>query len=127
MRGNQKDSRPECALRSELHRRGFRFRKNRRPLSGLRCEADAVFTTERVAVFLDGCAWHGCPDHGMRARRNAIYWAAKIAKNIERDVRNNTLLQQAGWHVVRGWEHESREAVADRVEAAVSARRRLLS
>lgn len=123
MRGNQRDTRPERALRSALHRRGLRFRKNVRPVDGLRCEADVVFPTERVAVFLDGCAWHGCPQHGMRARRNSAYWMAKIAKNVERDKRNNRALTAAGWIVVRGWEHDDPDAIAATVAAALFERR----
>jgi DNA mismatch endonuclease (patch repair protein) len=119
-----RDSGPEVAVRSILHRLGLRFRKHRRPLPGLACQADAVFPTERVAVFVDGCFWHGCPAHGHRPRRNADYWRAKIERNAARDRRNDRLLAEAGWAVVRAWEHEDPALVADRVAAVVQARRR---
>lgn len=120
MRGNRrKDTRPELALRSELHCRGLRFFKNRRPIRDLRCEADIVFPRARVAVFVDGCFWHGCPVHGMRPASNASYWNAKIEQNKARDRRNDKQLQTSGWLVVRGWEHEPARKVADRVEFAL--------
>jgi len=125
MQGNRgRDTKPEVALRSALHRRGLRFRKHAAPLRGLRCRADVVFPRERVAVFVDGCFWHRCPEHGLRPRTNQAYWDAKIARNVERDARNNAALAAAGWTVVRVWEHEPLEVAAERVEAAVLAARR---
>jgi DNA mismatch endonuclease (patch repair protein) len=72
-----------------------------------------------VAVFIDGCFWHGCPDHGRRPGTNAKYWNAKLQRNIDRDKRNDAALADAGWTVVRAWEHEEPEAVADRVTKAL--------
>jgi DNA mismatch endonuclease (patch repair protein) len=118
MRGNRKtDTRPEIALRAELHRRGRRFRKNARPEDDIRCRVDIVFRGARLAVFLDGCFWHGCPVHGNRPRTNASYWHPKIARNIERDRENDELLASRGWAVLRVWEHESPVEAANRVEA----------
>lgn len=120
MRGNRRhDTRPEVAVRRELHRRGLRFFKNRRPVHDLRCEADVVFPRARVAVFVDGCFWHGCPDHGIRPTSNSTYWNAKIDRNAARDRRNDEWLRSTGWLVVRGWEHEPAERLADRVERAL--------
>ena len=120
MRGNRrKDTRPEIAVRRELHRRGLRFFKNRRPVHGLRCEADIVFPRARVAVFVDGCFWHGCPEHGTRPASNSSYWNAKIDQNTARDRRNNEWLRSTGWLIVRGWEHEPATHIADRVELAL--------
>lgn len=120
MRGNRrKDTRPEVAVRSELHRRGLRFFKHRRPVHDLRCEADIVFPRARVAVFIDGCFWHGCPDHGTRPVSNSSYWNAKIDRNTARDRRNDEWLRSNGWLIVRGWEHEPAAHIADRVESAL--------
>jgi DNA mismatch endonuclease (patch repair protein) len=120
MRGNRrKDTRPEIAVRSELHRRGLRFYKNRRPVRDFLCEADIVFPRARVAVFVDGCFWHGCPDHGTRPASNSGYWNAKIDGNTARDRRNDEWLRSNGWLIVRGWEHEPAGRIADRVESAL--------
>jgi len=124
MQGNRsRDSRAEVAVRSALHRSGLRFRKHARPLPDLECEADAVFRPERVAVFIDGCFWHGCPEHGRRPSGNAPYWHAKLGRNVARDRRNDSLLHEAGWVVLRAWEHEDPTAVAERVRAVVVDRR----
>lgn len=124
MRGNQgKDTRPEQRLRSELHRRGFRYRKHIRPLPELRCHADIAFGAARVAVFLDGCFWHGCPEHGRVPRANSDYWQAKLSRNMARDRENDKRLAEAGWTVVRVWEHEHPSDAADRVAATLDSKR----
>lgn len=124
MRGNRsRDTKPEAALRSALHRRGLRFRKQIAPVAELRCRADIVFPRARVAVFVDGCFWHGCPLHGFVPRTNMSYWRAKLERNRARDRRDEAALKQAGWAVVRVWEHEPPEEAAARVEAAVRAAR----
>jgi len=116
MRGNHKrDTRPELALRSELHRRGLRYRIDANPLESLRCRADIVFRRQKVAVFVDGCFWHGCPQHGTRPKTNSSYWSAKIARNMERDRLNGAELNGAGWTVVRVWEHELPVDAAERI------------
>jgi DNA mismatch endonuclease, patch repair protein len=118
MRGNRKtDTRPELALRSALHGRGLRFRKNVRPEPDINCRADIFFRGRRLAVFVDGCFWHGCPHHGTKPRTNAGYWSSKIALNRERDRASDKLLTQRGWRVLRVWEHESPVEAANRVEA----------
>jgi DNA mismatch endonuclease (patch repair protein) len=118
-----RDTKPEQALRSALHRRGLRFRKHVRPLSGLRCTADIVFPSEKVAVFVDGCFWHRCPVHSARPQTNESYWSAKIDRNAQRDRRNSRLLREAGWEVIRVWEHESPQVAAGKIESRVMARR----
>jgi DNA mismatch endonuclease (patch repair protein) len=113
------DTRPEVALRSALHRRGLRFRKNTRPAATIRCRADVVFATARVAVFVDGCFWHRCPQHGTSPRTNSAYWQAKLDRNVARDRRNDDDLATSGWTVIRVWEHEHPERAAARVEQIV--------
>lgn len=125
MQGNRsKDTRAELQVRSILHGRGLRYRVHVMPLPGLRCHADLVFPREKVAVFIDGCYWHGCPEHGRVPKSNRDYWSAKINRNVARDRRNDLALRSAGWDVVRVWEHEDPQDAADRVERAVLSRRR---
>lgn len=83
-----------------------------------------MFPGPRVALFVDGCFWHGCPEHGHRPKRNSQYWAAKIERNLARDRRNDSALAEAGWLVVRAWEHERPDDVAERVAVVVTDRRR---
>jgi DNA mismatch endonuclease, patch repair protein len=123
MRSNARLTRPEARLRSALHRAGLRFRKNVRPISAIRCRPDVVFPRDQVAVFVDGCFWHACPQHFRPPRTNAGYWQAKIARNVERDRRNNEEFSRAGWTVIRVWEHEDVESAAEHVRAEVLARR----
>jgi DNA mismatch endonuclease (patch repair protein) len=118
-----RDTAPELALRRELHRRGFRYRVDRAPLSSLRCRADLVFGRQKVAVFVDGCFWHGCPHHRSLPKANRDWWKSKIAATIARDRRNDAVLLKAGWVVVRVWEHEEVDAAADRVAAALGTHR----
>ena len=115
----RRDTQPELALRSELHRRGFRFRVDRAPVPGLRSRADIVFGPARVAVYVDGCFWHSCPEHGTRPKANADWWERKLARNRERDRETDRALREHGWEVVRIWEHEKVLEAADRVEAAL--------
>jgi DNA mismatch endonuclease, patch repair protein len=108
----RRDTRPELRLRSALFGLGLRFRVDRRPVPGIRCRADIVFPRRRVAVFLDGCYWHGCPSHYVAPATNAGYWAAKVAGNQRRDTVTGAALVEAGWRVVRVWEHEATADVA---------------
>jgi len=98
-----KNTKPENSLRAALHASGMRFRLHRRDLPGA---PDIVFPRARVAVFIDGCFWHGCPDHGAKPKTNEAFWAAKIAANKKRDRVADLELQSSGWTVVRIWEHE---------------------
>ncbi|MFE7223422.1 very short patch repair endonuclease [Nocardioides sp. NPDC057577] len=120
MQGNRRrDTAPELAVRRAVHALGLRYRVDARPLSDLNRRADLVFTRTRVAVFVDGCYWHGCPDHGTTAQTNAGYWGPKIARNRERDAETDRILADAGWQVVRVWEHEDPAEVALAIFAAV--------
>jgi len=122
MKGNRKvDTRPEVALRSALHRLGLRFRKQYlvhlpadRPV-----RIDVAFTRAKVAVFLDGCFWHGCPKHGRVPTTNSHYWPAKLERNRARDARVTSALQRDGWDVIRIWEHVPVADAVDRVMSAV--------
>lgn len=110
-----RDTRPELAVRSLLHARGYRYRVHFAPIMGVRRRADIVFTRLRVAVFIDGCFWHVCPEHSREVLVNNSYWAPKLARNRERDRETDALLRQHGWLTVRFWEHEESDAVADKV------------
>jgi DNA mismatch endonuclease (patch repair protein) len=119
-----RDTAPEIAVRRLLHSWGYRYRVDAQPLKGLRRRADVVFRGPKVAVYVDGCFWHGCPEHGKRNHRaNADFWSEKIARNQSRDRHTDQLLVEAGWLVVRAWEHDDPEAVALQVVSAVKARR----
>lgn len=123
MRANRgRDTGPELALRRAVHARGLRYRVNARPLPGLRRTADLVFRRARVAVFVDGCFWHGCPEHHTVAVTNGGFWADKVAKNRARDRDTDSRLTEAGWLPLRIWEHEPVDAASDRVARAVRAR-----
>jgi DNA mismatch endonuclease (patch repair protein) len=125
MRANRRtDTKPELALRRALHRRGYRFRKDYRLDldGGRRVRPDIAFTARRVAVFVDGCFWHACPEHGSKPRANDWYWTPKLARNVERDRVADETLASAGWQVVRIWEHESLEQAVAAVIAVVGAR-----
>jgi DNA mismatch endonuclease, patch repair protein len=125
MRANRRrDTGPELVLRRELHSRGLRFRVDHAPVPGLRCRADITFTRARVAVFVDGCFWHSCPEHGNLPSANHEWWRMKLAENVDRDRRNDRAFAAAGWEVIRVWEHEPAGAAADRVQRKVLARGR---
>ncbi len=104
---------PELAIRRELHKRGLRFRVNVRGLAGT---PDIVFTRARLVIQIDGCFWHGCPEHSTTPKSNAVFWAEKILANQRRDDRDDRALEQEGWVVLRVWEHEDPSPVADRIE-----------
>jgi len=120
-RQRQRDTKPELALRSELWRRGLRYRVDTGILERRR-RVDIVFTRSRVAVFVDGCFWHGCGDHGSLPKSNREWWEMKLAANAARDAAANDDLSRAGWLVMRVWEHESVTSAADAIEAAVRSR-----
>ena len=118
-----RDTGIEMALRKVLHAAGFRYRVHRRPVRGVRREADLVFGPARVAVFVDGCFWHGCPEHGTWPKNNADYWRTKIETNRRRDANTDAILLEAGWLAVRVWEHEPADVAASRVIETVRERR----
>lgn len=116
-----RDTRPEKAVRSAVHARGMRYRVGLRVDCGeVKVRPDLVFTRSRVAVFIDGCFWHRCPQHGDEPRSNADYWGPKLDANVARDRRVDRALREGGWEVVRAWEHEDPNKVAERVRAAVA-------
>lgn len=105
MMGNRRrDTKPELAVRSLIHRAGLRYRVDFAPLGGRR-RADIVFTRPRIAVFIDGCFWHSCPIHGTVPVSNEDYWRPKLARNVIRDHETDQQLVEAGWTVLRIWEH----------------------
>lgn len=118
-----RDTKPELRVRSAVHRRGLRYRVAARPIPGLQRTADMVFRPAKVAVFIDGCFWHGCPEHYVGPRTNADYWSAKVARNRWRDSDTDKRLRDAGWTVLRFWEHEPSQEVAEEIIAAVGASR----
>ena len=119
----QRDTAPEVALRARLHRMGLRYFVDRAPLPGARRRADVVFPRAKVAVYLDGCFWHGCPDHGTQPKANAAWWAAKIDANRHRDADTDQSLARAGWTVLRFWEHDDADLAAQAVRLAVARQR----
>ena len=119
----RRDTKPEIELRRRLHRLGYRYRVNR-PLPGMpRRRADITFGARHVVVFVDGCFWHGCPEHGTSPRNNGVWWAEKLRKNIDRDRETDTYLRESGWAVVRVWEHEDPDAAVRRVVQVLTTER----
>jgi len=110
-----RDTAPEKALRSALYREGLRYRIDVKPIKSLNRRADIVFRSVKVAIFVDGCFWHGCPIHGTQAKANAEFWRLKIKRNKERDVDTSRRLEDAGWKVVRVWEHEDPEKASGKI------------
>ena len=119
----QRDTAPEIALRSSLHRMGLRFRVDARPIAELTRRADVLFRPARVAVFVDGCFWHGCPIHGTWPKANAGFWKAKIQENRRRDQDTDRQLAEEGWLSIRVWEHEDPDKATARIHEIVQERR----
>jgi DNA mismatch endonuclease, patch repair protein len=118
-RQRRRDTAPELALRRHLHARGLRYRVAW-PIPGLsRHTVDIAFTRARLAVFVDGCFWHGCPEHATYPSANGAWWAAKLAANRQRDRTTTEHLEGAGWTVIRVWEHEAADRAATRIEDLV--------
>lgn len=121
MRANRKtDTVPELRVRSALHRLGLRFRVNQRLASEAPAVVDIVFARAKVAVFVDGCFWHMCAEHGTRPVTNQPYWDSKLRRNVSRDGKVDRALVACGWRVIRVWEHEEPYAVARRVQAILN-------
>ncbi|WP_329235123.1 very short patch repair endonuclease [Streptomyces canus] len=117
-RQGSRDTAPEVAVRKLLHAAGMRYRVNVPVPDMPRRTIDIAFTKTKVAVFLDGCFWHGCPQHATRPKANAEWWRTKLDKNMARDRETTAHLEQRGWTVLRFWEHEHPEAIARRVTEA---------
>ena len=121
-RVKSKDTSAEKMIRSALHARGLRFRLHRR-IEGV--SVDILFPGPKVAVFVDGCFWHSCPQHGTTPKTNQDYWLPKLEKNRERDERQSEALRRAGWQVIRVWEHDCQplsETVIEMIARACSGR-----
>lgn len=118
----RRDTGPELRIRRALHRLGFRYRVDfpvddgqPRPV-----RPDIAFPSKRLAVFIDGCFWHGCPEHGRPVtKRNQHYWGPKLARNKERDATQSARLEAAGWQVLRFWEHEPVDSVVRQIVRAI--------
>jgi DNA mismatch endonuclease (patch repair protein) len=117
-----RDTGPELALRSALHRRGLRFRVDKSVMRGSTRRADIVLGPSRTIVFVDGCFWHGCPLHRAPPVRNAAYWSDKVARTITRDKDTDARLRALGWRVIHVWEHEDPAVAAEAIRAAVMGR-----
>ncbi|MEU3740292.1 very short patch repair endonuclease [Streptomyces sp. NPDC032198] len=115
-----RDTKPERLIRRLLHSQGLRYRVAAKPLPGLRRTADIVFRPAKLAVFVDGCYWHGCPQHYVPPKTNSGYWSDKVTRNVTRDRDTDERLREAGWTVLRFWEHESPDDCALTIAAAVS-------
>src|SRR5262249_5967363 len=122
VRQRRRDTKPEMAIRRLLHARGLRYRVDA-ALPGMRRRADLLFTSAQVAGFVDGCFWHGCPEHGTKPNNNAAWWAEKIETNVKRDRDTDRRLSASGWIVLRFWEHEVPQIAADQIAAVVANRR----
>ena len=118
-----RDTKPELALRRELHARGLRYRVQTRPTPEIRNRMDIVFRPAKVAVDVRGCFWHACKEHASRPKANADVWAAKLQRNLERDAALEYSLKEAGWHVEVVWEHEDPVEAANRIQALIARRR----
>ncbi|MEU1129706.1 very short patch repair endonuclease [Streptomyces sp. NPDC005900] len=118
-----RDTTPERLIRRLVHAQGLRYRVAARPLPTLRRTADMVFRPTKVAVFIDGCYWHGCPLHYVPPKTNSGYWSDKVARNMARDRDTEQQLREAGWLVLRFWEHEPADVCAALVCKAVTQRK----
>lgn len=123
MKGNRsRDTRPELAVRSAAHRLGLRFRVSAQPVKHIKRSADLVFASARVAVFVDGCFWHGCPEHYVPSMSNREYWTEKISKNQARDEDTVRRLLDEGWLPIRVWAHEDPQQAAQGIAEVVRQR-----
>lgn len=120
-----RDTPAELAIRRLLHSKGLRYRVDVRAYPALRRRADIVFSSAKVAVFVDGCFWHACPDHCVAPKSNVVWWQEKLRANAARDRDTDERLRSAGWCVVRIWEHEDPAAAAAAIADVVLERRGL--
>jgi len=112
---HSRDTAPELAVRKLLHAAGFRYRVAARPIPSIRRTADLLFIRAKLAVFIDGCFWHGCPAHYVEPKSHVDYWRPKIAGNMARDLDTTQQLTDRGWVVVRFWAHEPSDEVAQSI------------
>ncbi|MGQ4414663.1 very short patch repair endonuclease [Streptomyces sp. SAS_269] len=122
-RQGSRDTTPEIAVRRLLHASGLRYRVNV-PVPGMpRRTIDIVFGKYKIAIFMDGCFWHGCPEHATHPKANSEWWRQKLDRNMGRDIETTEHLTAAGWTVLRFWEHEEPLTVALRVQEAIASKR----
>ena len=114
-----RDSKPELLLRKALHKMGLRYRLHRKDLPG---KPDIVFGSSKVAVFVDGCYWHNCPEHGTIPKNNREWWKEKFQRNRERDNRKDAQLKEMGWLPIHVWEHEDPDTAARNIEKLIKKR-----
>ena len=125
MRANRGvDTGPEIRLRSLVHKAGLRYAIDVRPEPDINRRADIVFRAAKVAVFVNGCFWHGCPKHYSAPKSNKRYWSAKVRRNRERDAETRVLLKRRGWRVLVFWEHQPVQPCSERVVSIVSERKK---
>lgn len=119
----RRDTKPELQIRRRLHAQGFRYLVDARPIASVRRRADLVFRGAKVAVFVDGCFWHSCPDHGTQPKKNAEFWREKLGDNVRRDRDTDRLLRDEGWTSVRVWEHQDPDDAVDSIKRALTKKR----
>ena len=112
-----KDTEPELILRKALWANGLRYRlKNKLP-----GRPDIFFPARKIAIFIDGCFWHGCPDHCQIPKTNQPFWESKLSKNKSRDKEVSRVLENGGWCVIRLWEHDVKNDLSNCVKRVVEA------
>lgn len=116
------DTRPEVELRSSLYRSGLRFRKHASPWPDAGFTPDILFPRAQVAVYVDGCFWHGCPEHRPISIHRSAFWRSKVERTIERDRQQEAALMRRGWQVVRVWEHDESRSASERIQLIVRSR-----
>ncbi len=116
-RTSGRDNPREREIRSALHRRGLRFRTHYAAVPGTKRTIDIAFTRLRLAVFCDGCFWHGCPVHATTPKSNREWWVHKINTNRVRDRDTNARLMESGWKVLRIWGHVPTDQAVDHILA----------
>jgi DNA mismatch endonuclease (patch repair protein) len=114
-----RNSKPELLIRTQLHAKGLRYRLHRKDLPG---KPDIVFGPSKVAVFVDGCFWHNCPEHGTIPKNNREWWKEKFQRNRERDIRKDRQLKEMGWLPIHVWEHEDPDTAARNIDQLVKER-----
>lgn len=128
MQGNRaRDTGPELAVRRTLHAAGLRYRLQVAAIPGLRRTIDIAFPRQHVAIFIDGCYWHGCPEHYSSPKANAEFWREKVERNRARDADTTARLEAAGWTVLRFWTHQTPASIAAQIETVVSASQRAIA
>ena len=118
----RRDTKPELRVRRLIHAAGLRYQVDAKVEQDIRSRADIVFRRRRIAVFIDGCFWHRCPEHATDPKANSDYWEPKLRRNRQRDAEITALLTDRGWLVLRFWEHQPAEQIAEVIESSWRAR-----